>query len=76
MRWILTALVVAVFASVSIAPQAAWADQHEGAKEDVEQDVKDAKEDVEQDVQDAREDAAREKRELEREKKLKKKHYE
>ena len=42
MRWILTLLFVAVFASVSVAPQSAWADRLKDAKGD----VKDAKEDV------------------------------
>ncbi len=57
MRWIVAALIVAVFAWADFAPQAAWADvgdrmkgQLQDAKDDVKRGKKDAKKDVKRDL--------------------------
>jgi len=62
MRWILTLIVVAVFASVGVAPQSAWANQLKDAKEDIQRKKKDAKGDAKREKKDAKGDAKREKK--------------
>ena len=70
MRWIVTVLIVAMFAWANIAPQAAWADldvdrvkkRLEDAKDDVKRDLGDAKVDAEREKKDAKEDVKREKK--------------
>jgi hypothetical protein len=70
MRWIVTSLIVAMFAWANIAPQAAWADldvdrlkkRVEDAKGDVEREKKDAKGDVAREKKDAKGDVKREKK--------------
>ena len=66
-RWIMTALFVAMFAWAN-APQSAWADldRLKDAKEDINREKKDAKEDVEREKKDAKGDAKREKKRAKR----------
>ena len=58
MRWIVTVLIVAMFAWANIAPQAAWADPD---VDRLKKRLEDAKDDVKRDLGDAKGDAEREK---------------
>ena len=58
MKWIVTALIVAMFAWTNFAPQTAWADRD---RDRAERRLKDAKDDVQREKGDAKDDVKREK---------------